>query len=95
MTQGAISLGPPPVSGRGIFTDGGTITIQTGGAFSNQSVVSTSGSGRGRDGGDITIIAGSINVQGPLLAVGSRGDDGAPGELPAAPGQDGGKGGMI
>ena len=34
-------------------------------------------------------------MQAPLLAVGSRGDDGAPGELPGAPGQDGGKGGMI
>ena len=49
LTQEAISLGPPPVSGSGIFSDGGTITIQTGGAFSNQSVVSSSGSGHGRD----------------------------------------------
>ena len=87
-----------PVPGSGIITDGGAITIKTGGMFSNQAVVSSSGMGPGRDAGDITIIAGSINVNSPLLAVGSDGDDGPDAMLPGQSGEDGqggGKGGMI
>jgi hypothetical protein len=94
LTQEAISLGPP-LPGGGIITDGGSIAIQTGGSFSNRSVVSTSGVGPGRDAGDITIVARSISVAGPLLANGDRGTDGQSDGVHGAPGQNGGKGGRI
>ena len=81
-----------PGSGSGIITDGGTITIKTGGVFSNQDVVSSSGVGAGRDAGDITIIAGSIDVRADLLAVGSNGSTAV---LPGQDGGNGGKGGRI
>ena len=95
LTPEAISLGPPPVLGGEIFTDGGTVLIQTGGSFSNQSVVRTSGSGLGRNAGNITIVASSISVAGPLLANGDTGSGGESGGVPGAPGQNGGNGGMI
>ncbi len=91
-----ILLGPVP--GGGITTDGGTITIKTGGMFSNQIVVSSSGAKPGRDAGDISIIAGSITLNAALLAVGASGAGGTnatgPG-LSGGSGQNGGKGGMI
>src|SRR5262249_26011890 len=93
LTKGNILLGP----GSGILTDGGTINIKTDGRFSNNEVVSSSGravtAGDGRDAGDITIVAGSINVDSPLLAIGSDGGNGIDSTSPGQPGSDAGKGG--
>lgn len=86
------------LGGTGIRTDGGAITIKTGGAFSSQATISSSGVGDGRNAGDITINASTIRVDGALRAVGSNG---ASRVGPAVPGQagidgqDGGNGGMI
>jgi hypothetical protein len=92
-TSGNIILG----QGGGIISDGGTITIKTGGLFSSQEVVNSSSTHPGGDAGDITIIAGSIDLQAPLLAVGADGANGSDAVLGMLPndGGGGGKGGMI
>ena len=82
----------------GAIASASNLTALAGEMFSNQAVVSSSGLGTGRDAGDITIIAGSINLQGVVLAVGSNGANGPDASLPGqsgTDGQDGGKGGMI
>lgn len=93
-----IQLVTSPVPGSGIVSDGGTITIKTAGEFRNEIIVRSSGAGPGRDAGDISILAGSIFLNAPLLAVGGDGANGLDGVEPGLPGedgQDGGKGGRI
>ena len=93
-----IVLGPPADARLGIFSDGGKITITTGGVFSSQEVISSKGVGNGRDAGDISIVAGSIDLDAALLAAGTKGIDGTSATLPGlagGDGQDGGTGGMI
>ena len=95
VTPHDIVLGPPTVAGRGIFSDGGRITIKTGGLFTNQEVVSSSSVATGTGAGDISIVAGSIDLKANLLAVGAQGANSPVPGFVGNDGQDGGTGGRI
>jgi hypothetical protein len=75
----------------GAITSAGNLTARAGGTFSNQAVVSTSGAEVGGDADDITIIANEIDVDKPLLAVGSNGAKGPDATLPGQSGAEGQK----
>ncbi len=82
----------------GVVASANALIAQAGRRFSNQAVLSTSGTGAGGNAKDITIIADSIEVDEPLLAVGSNGSNGSDATQQGqsgAPGGNGGNGGMI
>lgn len=82
----------------GVVTDGGNISMSTGGKITNSSVISSnSGNFSGASAGTISLKGGSIDVQAPILASGADGADGASGlfGLPGGTGQDGGNGNSI
>jgi hypothetical protein len=83
--------------GQAIQTDGGTITVQTNGQFSNTALVSASGATSGRGAGVINITAKSIDVEAAIQADGAAGRAGTASGAGVFgnPGQNGGGGGAI
>ena len=95
LTSGVIQIGLATAPANGIITDGGPVTIKTGGGFVAKANVNTSGLEPGRDAGNITVVAGGINLNANALADGSNGADGTGTTQPGINGHNGGKGGMI
>ena len=55
--------GPPTDPAQGIFSDGGMITIKTGGLFSSQTVISSNGVGAGRTHAQRSLLAAARHQQ--------------------------------